>query len=217
MQCPWTNIRPVHDIFAPHGYHCLFSGGIVDIGVSIHFGFSVIDCPNACFYNGDCVGAVCVCYRGWTGRDCSKFHCDDLRNCSGQGECVGPNVCKCYPGFMVGRSLWSSSSFFKWLLKNLKLKSSFYRLLDKLVVRKTRVEINPLLQQIGSIECVSFLQCLVMTFRINPTLLGTRQRTAISKCFVNSWIAGSGMYIFILRKIRKLRWLCKGSSLRLVW
>ena len=63
--------------------------------------FSVFHCPNGCFHNGECVGAVCFCYQGWTGEDCSKFHCHDLHNCSGNGECMGPNVCKCYPGYLV--------------------------------------------------------------------------------------------------------------------
>ena len=62
----------------------------------------VMHCPNACFHNGECLGAVCHCYRGWTGVDCSHFHCPDLHDCSERGECVGPNVCKCYPGFLVG-------------------------------------------------------------------------------------------------------------------
>ena len=29
------------------------------------------------------------------------FHCYDLHNCSGNGECMGPNVCKCFPGYLV--------------------------------------------------------------------------------------------------------------------
>lgn len=52
------------------------------------------------------MGAVCFCYQGWTGEDCSKFHCHDLHNCSGIGECMGPNVCKCYPGYLVGLLLF---------------------------------------------------------------------------------------------------------------
>ena len=68
--------------------------------------FSVFHCPNGCFHNGECVGAVCFCYQGWTGEDCSKFHCHDLHNCSGNGECMGPNVCKCYPGYLVGLLLF---------------------------------------------------------------------------------------------------------------
>ena len=68
--------------------------------------FSVVHCPNGCFHHGECVGAVCFCYPGWTGEDCSKFHCHDLHNCSGNGECMGPNVCKCYPGYLVGLLLF---------------------------------------------------------------------------------------------------------------
>ncbi|XP_022801512.1 uncharacterized protein LOC111339184 [Stylophora pistillata] len=60
----------------------------------------VIHCPNSCFHNGDCIGATCFCYPGWTGEDCSKFDCHNLHNCSGNGECMGPNVCKCYPGYL---------------------------------------------------------------------------------------------------------------------
>ena len=68
--------------------------------------FLVIRCPNSCFHNGVCFGASCVCHRGWTGADCSQFHCNDIHNCSGNGQCVGPNVCKCLPGFLV--SLFSN-------------------------------------------------------------------------------------------------------------
>ena len=67
----------------------------------LYFSLVVIHCPNGCFHNGDCIGATCFCYPGWTGEDCSKFHCHDLHNCSGNGECMGPNVCKCYPGYLV--------------------------------------------------------------------------------------------------------------------
>lgn len=56
------------------------------------------------------MGAVCFCYPGWTGEDCSKFHCHDLQNCSGNGECMGPNVCKCYPGYLVGLLLLHCNS-----------------------------------------------------------------------------------------------------------
>ena len=69
--------------------------------------FSVVHCPNGCFHHGECLGAVCFCYPGWTGEDCSKFHCHDLHNCSGNGECMGPNVCKCYPGYLVGLLLFA--------------------------------------------------------------------------------------------------------------
>ena len=72
--------------------------------------FSVVHCPNGCFHHGECVGAVCFCYQGWTGEDCSKFHCHDLHNCSGNGKCMGPNVCKCYPGYLVGLLLLHGNS-----------------------------------------------------------------------------------------------------------
>ncbi|PFX25774.1 Tenascin-X [Stylophora pistillata] len=61
---------------------------------------AVIRCPNGCFHKGDCVVATCFCYRGWTGQDCSQYHCNDVHNCSGNGECLGPNICKCKPGFL---------------------------------------------------------------------------------------------------------------------
>ncbi|XP_028408108.1 uncharacterized protein LOC114530701 [Dendronephthya gigantea] len=61
---------------------------------------AVTHCPNGCFHNGDCVGTTCFCYRGWTGRDCSQFHCNEANNCSGNGLCIGPNACKCSVGFL---------------------------------------------------------------------------------------------------------------------
>ena len=73
----------------------------------LYFSLVVIHCPNSCFHNGDCIGATCFCYPGWTGEDCSKFHCHDLHNCSGNGECMGPNACKCYPGYLVSEVFFS--------------------------------------------------------------------------------------------------------------
>ena len=37
------------------------------------------------------------------GEDCSRFHCDDVNQCSGHGACVGANQCRCSPGW-YGRS-----------------------------------------------------------------------------------------------------------------
>ncbi|XP_014558823.1 hypothetical protein COCVIDRAFT_93669 [Bipolaris victoriae FI3] len=55
------------------------------------------DCESAiskaCSYNGVLGNAGCSCFAGFTGRGCSKTVCKN--DCSGQGDCVGPNVCSC--------------------------------------------------------------------------------------------------------------------------
>ncbi|KAK2042811.1 phytase [Colletotrichum somersetense] len=54
---------------------------------------------DACSGNGYCQvsGAGCGCFAGFTGDKCDVFQCTD--NCSGRGECVGPNQCKCEDGW----------------------------------------------------------------------------------------------------------------------
>ncbi|XP_006826010.1 uncharacterized protein LOC102805966 [Saccoglossus kowalevskii] len=56
-------------------------------------------CPSICSHNGICVDDICLCLGGWTGDDCSSFHCRDVNECSGHGTCVGPNTCKCINGW----------------------------------------------------------------------------------------------------------------------
>ncbi|OAX85238.1 hypothetical protein ACJ72_00398 [Emergomyces africanus] len=46
------------------------------------------------FDNGD--GSL-SCFAGFTGSKCSQFTCKN--DCSNQGQCVGPNVCKCEPSW----------------------------------------------------------------------------------------------------------------------
>ena len=62
------------------------------------------DCPNSCSQNGQCnkKSRTCVCYKGWTGSDCSDFDCTEVNDCSGYGTCVGPNQCRCRVGWKVG-------------------------------------------------------------------------------------------------------------------
>lgn len=48
--------------------------------------------------HGDCFNDNCYCEYGWQGDSCDEFHCKDIRNCN-NGTCVGPNTCRCDPGW----------------------------------------------------------------------------------------------------------------------
>ena len=48
--------------------------------------------------------STCVTY---VGDYCYSYHCHDVNNCGGNGECVGPNQCKCRDGW-IGRACSSS-------------------------------------------------------------------------------------------------------------
>ncbi|GKT63146.1 3-phytase [Colletotrichum tofieldiae] len=54
---------------------------------------------DACSGNGYCQENAldCGCFAGFTGDKCDVFQC--TKNCSGHGECVGPNQCKCENGW----------------------------------------------------------------------------------------------------------------------
>ena len=42
---------------------------------------------------------TCACDLGWTGASCALPDCSAVDQCSGKGECVSSNQCRCYPGF----------------------------------------------------------------------------------------------------------------------
>lgn len=56
---------------------------------------------SACSGHGYCNkegrGVECACFAGWTGSTCSVFTCEG--DCSGNGKCVGPNICQCEKGW----------------------------------------------------------------------------------------------------------------------
>ncbi|KAL5324575.1 hypothetical protein ACEPPN_009121 [Leptodophora sp. 'Broadleaf-Isolate-01'] len=56
---------------------------------------------NECSLSGFCEkkrsGTTCSCFAGFAGASCKSFICTD--NCSGHGECVGANECKCEAGW----------------------------------------------------------------------------------------------------------------------
>ena len=43
---------------------------------------------------------TCACDNGWTGGSCALPDCATVNQCSGKGECVSSNLCRCYPGFI---------------------------------------------------------------------------------------------------------------------
>ncbi|KAJ0158858.1 3-phytase [Colletotrichum tanaceti] len=65
------------------------------------------DICDACSGNGYCVrdkvvnngvnGLGCACFAGFAGDRCEAFRCND--DCSGRGECVGPDRCACESGW----------------------------------------------------------------------------------------------------------------------
>ncbi|EUC44820.1 hypothetical protein COCMIDRAFT_97291 [Bipolaris oryzae ATCC 44560] len=78
------------------------SGALASLGIQPNTKYSPAsklcrDCESAisedCSYNGFRNDAVCSCFPGFTGLDCSETVCQN--DCSGQGDCVGPNVCSC--------------------------------------------------------------------------------------------------------------------------
>ncbi|KAL0366136.1 UNVERIFIED_CONTAM: Leishmanolysin-like peptidase [Sesamum radiatum] len=53
-------------------------------------------CPNSCFFNGDCIDGRCHCFLGFEGHDCRQCSCPN--NCGGHGECLQDGVCNCENG-----------------------------------------------------------------------------------------------------------------------
>ncbi|KAH7550844.1 hypothetical protein BM1_10217 [Bipolaris maydis] len=78
------------------------SGALASLGIQPNTKYSPAsklckDCDSVisedCSYNGFFNDSECSCLVGFTGRDCSETVCKN--DCSGQGDCVGPNVCSC--------------------------------------------------------------------------------------------------------------------------
>ncbi|KAL0432450.1 UNVERIFIED_CONTAM: Leishmanolysin-like peptidase [Sesamum latifolium] len=54
-------------------------------------------CPNSCYFNGDCIDGRCHCFLGFEGHDCRQRSCPN--NCGGHGECLQDGVCNCENGY----------------------------------------------------------------------------------------------------------------------
>ena len=52
----------------------------------------VMECPNLCSNNGECVASTgeCKCHEGFIGSDCSILECQ--KGCSGHGKCIRVNL-----------------------------------------------------------------------------------------------------------------------------
>ncbi|KAI8309194.1 hypothetical protein K4K61_001968 [Colletotrichum sp. SAR11_59] len=83
-------------------------GALTELGISVNKEYdprTQVGCRtrskicDACSGNGYCEENAlgCACFAGFTGDKCDVFQCTD--NCSGRGECVGPNQCKCQDGW----------------------------------------------------------------------------------------------------------------------
>lgn len=57
---------------------------------------SIMECPQNCHGNGDCLSGVCHCFPGFLGPDCSRAACPVL--CSGNGQ-YSRGRCQCYSGW----------------------------------------------------------------------------------------------------------------------
>lgn len=52
----------------------------------------------SCNSNGTCRDGICICYKGYSGHDCSiRPKCKE--NCLGRGFCTSSAECDCYPGY----------------------------------------------------------------------------------------------------------------------
>uniref|UniRef100_A0A3Q2P638 Teneurin transmembrane protein 3 n=1 Tax=Fundulus heteroclitus TaxID=8078 RepID=A0A3Q2P638_FUNHE len=57
---------------------------------------SIMECPQNCHGNGDCLSGKCHCFPGFLGPDCSRAACPVL--CSGNGH-YSRGRCQCYSGW----------------------------------------------------------------------------------------------------------------------
>ncbi|XP_077381395.1 teneurin-3 isoform X10 [Festucalex cinctus] len=57
---------------------------------------SIMECPQNCHGNGDCLLGICHCFPGFLGPDCSRASCPVL--CSGNGQYY-LGRCQCYSGW----------------------------------------------------------------------------------------------------------------------
>uniref|UniRef100_A0A3B5M046 Uncharacterized protein n=1 Tax=Xiphophorus couchianus TaxID=32473 RepID=A0A3B5M046_9TELE len=57
---------------------------------------SIMECPQNCHGNGDCLSGICHCFPGFLGPDCSRAACPVL--CSGNGH-YSRGRCQCYSGW----------------------------------------------------------------------------------------------------------------------
>lgn len=77
----------------------------IDANTAYDPSITCVDCAETictdCSSNGFCdkrrSGTTCSCFAGFAGTTCHDFTCKD--NCSGNGECVGANECKCESGW----------------------------------------------------------------------------------------------------------------------
>uniref|UniRef100_A0A672Y236 Teneurin transmembrane protein 3 n=1 Tax=Sphaeramia orbicularis TaxID=375764 RepID=A0A672Y236_9TELE len=57
---------------------------------------SIMECPQNCHGNGECLSGICHCFPGFLGPDCSRAACPVL--CSGNGQ-YSRGRCQCYSGW----------------------------------------------------------------------------------------------------------------------
>uniref|UniRef100_H3CII2 Teneurin transmembrane protein 3 n=1 Tax=Tetraodon nigroviridis TaxID=99883 RepID=H3CII2_TETNG len=57
---------------------------------------SIMECPQNCHGNGDCLSGICHCFPGFLGTDCSRAACPVL--CNGNGQ-YSHGRCQCYSGW----------------------------------------------------------------------------------------------------------------------
>ena len=91
-------------------YYCVSFNNIYQCWCDGHSGILLAADGHSCIHidnidkcecvNGACGGGgACKCFIGWKGLTCAQPSCRLNDDCSGNGDCIAPDICACKPGF----------------------------------------------------------------------------------------------------------------------